>query len=63
MKGIDNNDNDDKYNNNKHMSIEIVNSEKIETTCDEYISRVSKPRKEQISRARRVIKTRKNQGT
>ena len=63
MKGIDNNDNDDKYNNNKHMSIEIVNSEKIETTCDEYISRVSKARKEQISRARRVIKTRKNQGT
>ena len=63
MKGIDNNDNDDKYNNNKHMSIEIVNSEKIETTCDEYISRVSKARKEQISRVRRVIKTRKNQGT
>ena len=63
MKWIDNNDNDDKYNNNKHMSIEIINSEKIETTCDEYISRVSKARKEQISRARRVIKTRKNQGT
>ena len=45
------------------MSIEIINSEKIETTCDEYISRVSKARKEQISRARRVIKTRKNQDT
>ena len=27
-----NNDNDDKYNNNRHVSIEIINSEKTETT-------------------------------
>ena len=38
MKGIDNNDNDEKYNNNKHMSIEIINSEKIETTRWIYIA-------------------------
>ena len=36
MKWNDNNDNDDKYSNNRHISIEIVNSEKTETTLDEY---------------------------
>ena len=41
MKWIDNNDNDDEYNNNRHISIETINSEKSETTWDEYISRVS----------------------
>ena len=45
MKRIDNNDNDDKYNNNRHLSIDIINSEKAETIWDEYISRVSKARK------------------
>ena len=45
MKRIDNNDNDDKYNNNRHLSIEIINSEKAETIWDEYISRVGKARK------------------
>ena len=39
------NDNDDKYNNNRHRSIEIINSVKTETTWDEYRSRVSKARK------------------
>ena len=33
---IDNNDNNDKYHNNKHISIEIINFEKTGTTCDEY---------------------------
>ena len=42
MKWIDNNDNDDKYINNRHISIETINSEKTEFTWDEYISRVSK---------------------
>ena len=36
MKLIDNDDNDDKYNNNKQISIEIISSEKSETTWDEY---------------------------
>ena len=45
MKWIDNNGNDDKYNNNWHVSIEIINSEKTETTWDDYISRVGKARK------------------
>ena len=35
MKWIDNNDNDDKYNNNRQISIEIINSEKTETTWDQ----------------------------
>ena len=29
MKWTDNDDNDDKYNNNRHTSIEIINSEKL----------------------------------
>ena len=37
MKWNDDNDNDDKYNNNRHISIEITDSEKTETTWDEYI--------------------------
>ena len=32
MKWIDNNDNDDKYSNNRHISTEIINSEKTETS-------------------------------
>ena len=36
MKWLDNNDNDNKYNNNRHISIEIIISEKTETTWDEY---------------------------
>ena len=36
MKWIDNNDNDDKYNNNRQISTEIINSEKTGTTWDEY---------------------------
>ena len=36
MKSIDNNDNNDKYNNNRQISIEIISSEKSETTWDEY---------------------------
>ena len=36
MKWIGNNDNDDKYSNDRHISIEIINSEKTETTCYEY---------------------------
>ena len=39
MKWIDNNDND-KYNNNRHKSIEITNSEKTATTWDEYNCKV-----------------------
>ena len=35
MKKVDNNDNDVKYNSNRHLSIEIINFEKTETTCDE----------------------------
>ena len=42
MKWIDNNDNDDKYNNNRHI---ITSEKKTETTWDEYISPVSKTRK------------------
>ena len=42
MKWIDNNDDDDKYNKNRHISIEIINSRKTETTWDEYITQVSK---------------------
>ena len=45
MKWIGNNDDDDKYSNNRHISIEIINTEKSETTWDEYISQVSKVRK------------------
>ena len=45
MKWIDNNDNDGKYNNNRHIFIEILNSEKTEPTWDEYISWGSKVRK------------------
>ena len=45
MKWVDNNDNDDKCNNNRHISIEMINSEQTETTFDEYISRVSKVHK------------------
>ena len=29
---LNNNDNNDKYSNNRHMPIEIINFEKIETT-------------------------------
>ena len=36
LKLIDNDDNNDKYNNNRHISIEIINFEKTETTWDEY---------------------------
>ena len=36
LKWIDNNGNDGKYNNNRHISIEIINSEKTEITWDEY---------------------------
>ena len=36
LKLIDNNDNDDKYNSNRHILIEIINFEKTETTWDEY---------------------------
>ena len=36
LKWIDNNDNDDKYSNNRHISIEIIYSEKTEKTWDEY---------------------------
>ena len=36
LKWIDTNDNDDKRNNNRHISIEIINSEKTEITWDEY---------------------------
>ena len=42
MKWIDNNDHDDKYNNNRRISIGIINSEKAETTWDEYIPLVNK---------------------
>ena len=35
LKWIDNNDNNDKYNNNRYISIEITKFEKIETTWDE----------------------------
>ena len=59
MEWIDN-DNDDKCNNNRHIPTEIINSEKIETTWDEYILRVSKAHKQQI---RRLIKARKNRVT
>ena len=45
MKRIDNDDKDDKYNNNRHISIEIINPQKTETTWDEHISRVSKAHK------------------
>ena len=45
MKWIGNNDNDDKYSNNRHISIEIINTEKSEATWDEYILQVSKVRK------------------
>ena len=45
MKWIDNDDKDDKYNNNRHISIEIINPQKTETTWDEHISRVSKAHK------------------
>ena len=31
-----NNDNNDKYNNNRHMSAKIIKSEKTETTWDVY---------------------------
>ena len=55
MKWIDNNDNDDKYNNNRQISIEIINSEKTDTTWDEYISWVSKVRKQLIRHIRHVI--------
>ena len=36
LKEIDNNDNNDKYNNNRHISIEIINSKETETTWDQY---------------------------
>ena len=36
MKKIDNNDNIDKHSNNIHISIEIINFEKTETTWNEY---------------------------
>ena len=36
MKWIDNNDNNDKYNNNRHISTEMINSKKTETIWDEY---------------------------
>ena len=36
LKWMDNNDNDDKYNNNRHISTEIINSKKTETAWDEY---------------------------
>ena len=36
LKQIDNNDNDDKYNNNTHISTEIINPGKNKTTWDEY---------------------------
>ena len=32
MKWINNNENDDKYNNNRHISTEIIDSERTETT-------------------------------
>ena len=40
MKEIDNNDNNDKYNNNRHISIEINYFEKTETNWDEYDNKV-----------------------
>ena len=33
---MDNNDNNDKYSNNRHISSKIVNFEKTATTWDEY---------------------------
>ena len=36
MKWVDNNDNDDKCNNNRHISIEMINSAKADTIGDEY---------------------------
>ena len=36
LKEVDDNDNNDKYNNNRQISIEITDSEKTETTWDEY---------------------------
>ena len=37
MKWIDNNDNDDKYDNNRHISTEIINSEKTETKARRHV--------------------------
>ena len=37
LKWIDNNDNDNKYNSNRHIFTEKINYEKTETSRDEYI--------------------------
>ena len=36
MKWIDNNDNNDKYNNSKQISFDLISSEKTETIRDKY---------------------------
>ena len=38
MEKVDNNDNRDNYNNNGHIPIDIIISEKTETTWDEFLN-------------------------